>query len=537
MVDKEKNEILLILKKLIENRSDSNSLYEKTFEAVILEEIETIEYFKTHRDNYGRFQIPGDTYERSVIWALADCHAEKTVILFGHHDAVGTSVYGEINALDCENVKAQLKTQLNLSTAAGSDFEKDLCSEEWIFGRGSCDMKAGIAINLDQLRQVTQNHSGVNLLFLSVPDEENQSLGMRCASSLLLKLKEKFKLQYELAILTEPHSRITPETFTVSSGSVGKMMPIIVSKGIPSHSGIAYSGLNSVSIAMEVIKAIELNTEMGDSICKKMTPPPAFLSFKTIKDAYDVTTPEYAVGYFNWLYLKENLAGKFEQLKELCKWSVEDAINQFNYSYNEFLRKQAMPSYQDCMNFDFEILLYDELVEKVMTQCPMNFDHFYQAEKDAHPELNSQDFTANIIMKLMDRLKVNYPMVVIGLLPPFYPVVDSSCYYEDVLKAPLTERLNQMNLELSCDRYFMGISDMSYIKKMKHDPSQIMKHMPLYDRAYQINFDEIEALDIDVIHIGPWGKDLHQKTERVYVKDVVEVVPNLIACILEQISK
>lgn len=532
MVANDKRDVLLLLDKLIKHRSDSFTVHEKAFEAVLLDEIKNLDYFVAHPDHFGASSIAGDDLGRSVIWALHHEKAEKTVILFGHHDTVDASAYGTLEPYDSNSLKLQLSQCSDLP----EDLQLDLDSDEWIWGRGACDMKAGLAIHLQQLKEATQHPKGVNLLWISVPDEEYQSLGMRHATHVLLELKKQFSLNYELALLSEPHQREMDCSLTVSTGSVGKMMPMIVSKGIAGHSGIAYSGLSSVSIAMEVIKAIELNTEMGDTLYKKMTPPPAFLGFKTIKTTYDVTTPEFTVGYFNWLFLKENLKGKFEQLKELCKWSMEDAINQFNYSYNEYLRKQGLPSYEDCMCFDFEILLYDELVEKVVELKGLDVKIEFKQFKEQHFGLDEADLTAAWIMYLMNLLNRNHPMIVIGLLPPFYPVVDSGAYFETHLREPLEKSLQERGNSLITDRYFMGISDMSYMKKMKHDPSDMMKQMPLYQNPYHIDFEAIERLDVEVLHLGPWGKDLHKKTERVYREDVVETIPRLMNVVFNQIK-
>lgn len=522
-----KKEKLSLLYRLINTRSDSGTAYEKQMESIIIKEIEQMPYFQNLPGQFGLAPITDDILGRSVVWALHDIGASKTVILLSHHDAVDLTTYGNLDGLNPDRVKVELKGAL--TNLPESEF-----SDDWIFGRGSCDMKAGIAINLEQLYQSTLSPKGVNLLFISVPDEENQSAGMRFATSLLLSLKEKFQLTYELAILTEPHEREHEKQFTVSTGSVGKMMPVILTKGMPSHSGVAYSGLNSISIAMEIVKAIELNTEMGDSVNKKMTPPPAFLNLYSIRNAYDVTTPEYTVAYFNWLFLKGDLEAKFAQLKELCKWSLEDAINQFNYSYNEFLRKQALPSYCECMEFNFEILFLDELKAKVKDR--IDVDHIYDLLKQENLELPDHEFTILYMKRLLEILDVKHPVVVIGLLPPFYPVVDSDAYFKENLQPSLEAKLKLKGLELNKNNYFMGISDMSYMKPSKFNPTSLLKHMPAYEKSYKLDYDEIEALNVDVLHLGPWGKDLHQRTERVYVKDVVETVPEMMETVFKIIA-
>ena len=57
--------------------------------------------------------------------------------------------------------------------------------------------------------------------------------------------------------------------------------------------------------------------------------------------------------------------------------------------------------------------------------------------------------------------------------------------------------------------------------------------MPDYGKTYDIDF---EAIDIDVIHIGPWGKDLHLKTERVFLQDVTDTVPDLLDVVFSKIA-
>ncbi len=528
MINRENDKSLNLLNRFINTRSDSATEYEHAFENILVDTIKNIDYFRENPDLFGKSDLPNDPLRRGVIWALNDNHAPKTVILFGHHDTVDLSVYGDMDGLNPEVLKSQLKM-------ARTNIPLEQFEGDWLFGRGSCDMKAGLVINLRQLEKATIESPGVNVLFLSVPDEETQSAGMRHAVSVLKTLKERFSLCYELAILTEPHEREHENEFRISTGSVGKMMPVIVTKGMPTHCGFAYSGLNAISITMEIVKAIELNVEMSDTVNQRMTAPPAFLNMYSIKETYDVTTPEFAVAYFNWLYLKGNLTGKFEQLKELCKWSMEDAINQFNYSYNEYLRKQAKPSYSECMNFEFEILLYEELVTRL--KGTTDIEALFRQLRSENETMLPHAFTVLLIRHMIRLLDVPYPIVVIGLLPPFYPVVDSTSYYEEKLKDDFETCLAKQGLSYIKDNYFMGISDMSYLKKMRHDPRAALNQMPLYNLEYQLDFEGISDLDVSVIHIGPWGKDLHQRTERVYIKDVVSTVPNLIDCAFATVSK
>lgn len=46
-----------------------------------------------------------------------------------------------------------------------------------------------------------------------------------------------------------------------------------------------------------------------------------------------------------------------------------------------------------------------------------------------------------------------------------------------------------------------------------------------WGRLYSIPFEDIESLSIPIINIGPWGKDYHKFTERVFIKDVIFNTP------------
>lgn len=495
-------ETLDLLKKLIAVRSDNGTVFEKKFEQTILSIIKNMDYFKQNPNHFGSEVIENDLMGRRIVWAFKNNSSDKTVILFGHYDTVGLDIYQNY------------------------DYDED---EDWLYGRGSSDMKAGLAIQLSLMNSIEGNEYP-NLLLLSVPDEEGMSVGMRNASVLLKKLKNQFDLSYKLAILSEPQQKEDPDVFNVYTGSVGKMLPFIITKGSPSHAGIPFSGLSSVGIMNEIVKAIEFNTEMGDVVDKKMSPPPIFLGIKSMKSNYDVTMPEYTASYFNWLYLKDELEKKMNQLKTLCVWSAEDAINQYNYSYNEFLRKQGLPSYECCHQFEIDVLYFNELLsiasESVDTQALID-----RIISD-HTDSSNQDLSLMITKGLLESIKRQRPMIVIGLLAPFYPVVDSSEYYETEIKDILGKSVAAQNMKLSQEHFFMGISDMSFVKSMKNQNDLIKSLMPV---DFEIHFNVIDELGIEVINIGPWGKDLHRITERVYIPDVVETVPEILSNLLKNI--
>lgn len=473
--------------------------------SVILTEIERCEFFKTNPQFYGRVLIDSDA-NRSIVWALSSSVNTKTVVLLNEHDAF-----------------IQSHSDLN---------HEDALSGDWFFGSGE---NSGLATSLPLLERATLEEFGVNILLISAPKGNLSSNCQKQLKELLISLESTFKLNYEMGITTTPQSRNHLDEFAIGTGSAGKVMPLVVSKGMPVYSSSAYSGINSISIAMEIIKAVELNTEMGDCLDGKMTPPPTFLDLYSIRDNMGKVIPEYTIGSFNWLFLKNRIQDRFEQLRELCKWSLEDAINQFNYSYNEYLRKQGLPSYRECMAFDFEILFLDELESRVSQTVDLG--NLFVQIQDANPKASSQELVAKYVVNLIERANYKHPVVVIALWQPFDPPVESHAYFDAKLKSTMIHHFNENGKKMTIDSYQMGASSFNHLKKTGFDVSATDKWIPSGLMQTHSNYVENAKLDLDILHIGPWVKDLHQKFERVYLKDLTETLPDIYDRIIRTVGR
>ena len=514
------------LRQLIELDSEVLTSGEKHFNEILHKELVQWPYFIKNPEHVGLYSIPQDESQREILWGFVDKGAQKTVIMFGHCDVVTTNNFHDLRSL------AFSPEKLKEAMQAAQIKCDDLNSEDWYFGRGSCDMKAGLAVQLVLLKELSQTEEAYsNVLWLSVPDEENLSAGMRASMKLIQDLKLAFKLDIPLAILSEPYDREEEDTLVTYSGTAGKMMPIIIARGIQTHAGDIYSGFNAVTIMNEIVKAIDLNTEMSDVKYHEMTAPPTFLGYRDLKEGYDVTTPEFVAGFFNWNFLKNNFDQKFNQLKSLCIWSLEDAINQLNYSYNEYLRKQHLPSYQCCKQFDMEVLFLEELYKRL----PETVDprEVAQTMLNQNKFIDDYDFTAKYIKALMEIAKVKGPAVVIGLLPPIYPAVDSTVFFETHLEKIINDVALEMGIKHKLKHYFQKISDLSYCSSDHDDYQALTKNCPGLGLTYALDFEALKKMDMAVVNIGPWGKDLHLKTERVYLPDVVQNVPVVIERILK----
>src|SRR5690606_25013324 len=108
---------------------------------------------------------------------------------------------------------------------------------DYLFGRGIMDMKSGLAIHMALLERASLENWPVNILLMSVPDEEVNSAGMRYGVSKLLDLERQYGLEYVLFLNGEPVFAKSPgdESQYIYTGSIGKIMPSALFYGKETH--------------------------------------------------------------------------------------------------------------------------------------------------------------------------------------------------------------------------------------------------------------------------------------------------------------
>jgi hypothetical protein len=284
-----------------------------------------------------------------LLWAFRDHSSESTVVLYTHYD--GTALESHMDA--------SIDIHYNIL-------------------KSSLDLKRNILMIVDFSHQVSRNE-----IFLLI---------------------DKMDLKVDFIISSEPQHISQTQDYTYYEGAPGRIKPFVLVRGSTYMPEDPFAGLGSIGLMNEIIKAVELNVEMCDSVDKLMVAPPRFIAQK-FEESNGI--PEYGVAVFNWLYLHDALEKRFDQLKTLCTWSAEDAINQYNYSYNEFLRKQGLPSYECCHQFEVPIITLSEL------------------SKDRHLAFDTPDQVLESAKILCPQSSEGQSLVVIGLLPDYVPEYSS----------------------------------------------------------------------------------------------------------------
>lgn len=521
-------------------RSNTNSKEEKNIEEFFLNWFDKVEYFKNNPDYFGLFEIEGDYLGRKVPWCLLKGEGNDTVVFIHHNDVVDTKDYGTFESLCLEPYKLKNAFK-NTHIELPKDMKDDLLSDEWLFGRGVADMKGGGSIQLALIEEYSkdENFKG-NIVLLSVPDEENLSAGMRAGVLKLKELKDKYDLDYKLMLNSEPHQRDDETKSVWYDGSIGKVMPIAYVRGHLAHVGYIYSGLNPINILSEIIRKTELNPNFIEKKGNTVNPPPTWLYHKDRKNIYDVSLPEASSAYMSILPLEKTPKEIMEELKKISMEAFETVARELNESYKQYTSLAEIK--YERIDWEPKVKFYSELYEEALRDSGDDFEvAYFHVMKDVKKKFNSNEIStidaANIIIeKTLDYINDKSPCVILAITPPYYPSTNNMMLGEksekiDEIIDDLKEfSINNFNEEIQVQNYFTGISDLSYVMFVseEEDIDYIEKNMLMWKDVYYIPLEVINEITMPVINIGPWGKDLHKYTERVYKDDLFNKTPMFI---------
>ncbi|SCZ78996.1 M20/M25/M40 family metallo-hydrolase [Acidaminobacter hydrogenoformans] len=538
------DEIEALFYSLMKIQSDTGTSLEKDMSDYIYSWLNQLEYFKEHPHLLSNHTLPGDPYQRAIVWGLVKGNSPNTIILIHHHDVVDIFEYEDLKevALNPDALKKHLK-QKKLSP----EVQTDLADPDWIFGRGSCDMKAGAAVQMWLMERYASEVESFNgsLLFLSVPDEENLSAGMRDAITLLNNLREEHGLNFVTTINSEPIALTAEKRPIFHEGTVGKIMPILYARGKKSHVGDVFAGFNPVWLLSQMHSEIELSSDFSDHYEGEVTPPPAWVYLRDQKAQYDASLPESAVAYFSILTLYTTPGEILDKLKAYAERSFKTCIQKYIESvatYNVYSKEKI-----ERLNIAPRVVTLEELTTMLTVQNGPKFKTLYEtratelSQSVAAGELTLQEATIDMISYMLTQLNDHEPIIVIAFSGPFYPHVTNS-KLKDAAGFSFKERVNQFTeshwgITYESKHYFMGISDLSYtsFSLQNEDIEAVRKNMPGWNILYGIPIEGLKKLSMPVVNLGPWGKDLHKITERVHKVDAFQRLPLLIEHVIDSV--
>lgn len=453
---------------------------------------------------------------RPVVWAMARGRTRRGVLMLSHYDTVGVAEFaslgdprGEAIAFDPGALRSRFLDLAASSPEAVGDALEDVLEEArapgtWLFGRGALDMKSGIAAGVAALRAMVTDRDGLNgsVLFVACPDEEVQSAGMLVALPELVRARDAAKL--DLAGVLNLDFADDP---CVHAGVVGKLRVGLWVLGRPTHVGDPLRGTDAAQLAAAIARHATLSTELVERLDDTATPLPSLLRLRDSKAGYDAQTALEAEVELNVLTLVRPLDDVLERVRSLAAAAAAELAQ----ARAGLRAAHGTPPTRERMR----VLLFHELVAEA-GGLPAD-------EPKRTPSADVADATRERVRRLARAAKLSGPAVVITLLPPFYPAAAPG-------HGPLVAAARRVadRAGLPVRAHYPHISDVSYAAWRSPSEAELARHLPALGREYALPVAAAKALDLDVVNVGPWGREAHGLFERVRADDAFERLPQRI---------
>lgn len=501
-----------LLKRLVEKKSVTGTEGERHFPLFLKQQLEQIDYFKSAESH---IQLVETSDNKNAICALYRTYeTDNTLILMSHYDTVDIQDYGQLSdeAFDCDALMKAYKS----NALFNEQIEADIHSGDYLFGRGVMDMKSGLMMQMSILERATIESWPVNIILVSVPDEEVGSSGMKAATQFLNEWLKSLQLNVTLIMNSEPSFSQIPHdnAHYIYTGSIGKLMPAVMVYGKETHVGEPLKGLSSNYIISRINQEIEYNQTFTEKFKKEFTPLPVSLKMHDLKSEYNVQTPFISSAYYNMFVFKQTAEEILEKFEHVVKRTVSEIKRDLSHIIPE------IP--------DIKVISYETLIQQ---NKDIDVNQFITAAGD-------QERAEQIVNGLLTHNHNNDFTVVIYYAPPYYPAVNSSDdkTVKQIVKYAIKYMDTNHRRKLKKIHYFNGISDLSYVNYQSDlkDAEFYMKQTPGYGMFYNIPFEDMHVLQAPVINIGAFGKDPHQNSERIHIKSVSEEIPEMIAKIIQK---
>lgn len=530
---------------LVNQPSISGTAGERDMADTIVEILKRLDYYKKHPTHIVKVPIPGDREQREAVIALMEGNPESkhATLLLSHFDVVGVDDFGQYKpfAFTPDQLESAIKHEQE--GYLNEDAKKDLNSGDYLFGRGTMDMKAGLAMQLSVLQDFSEAEEFTqNLVLVAVPDEEKLSKGMFAAVSELYQMKQK-GWEFEACICSEPNFSAFPNDYQkyVYTGSTGKLLPFIYCLGRETHVGQPLEGINASVMAAQLAVEMEWSEKFADQALGEKSPSPTCLRIRDLKDSYDVQTPNEAYLLYNVLTLSTQPEEVMEKMVQACKHSSVQI-------YDRLLRLRStqthVTSSLESGTPEPKVFTLEDLYQMGISKFGQDFQQTYQdillEQKDTE---DYSEATLAIARSLSTYFLDRAPFYLVMLQPPYYPHVSLETT-KDAKLLKMVEGLAAFAREefeetIAIKTFFPGLSDVSYCRNSGDQQAyqSLVRHMPLYKNGYDLPLKEINELDIPTLNIGPFGKDAHKRSERLQLSYSTKVAPLLLVYALEAIKQ
>ncbi|WP_249869988.1 M20/M25/M40 family metallo-hydrolase [Oceanobacillus saliphilus] len=520
-----------LLDELVSWKSMTLSEGERQFPAKLRAKLQDLEYFRQFPNHLTTHEA--DLRRKFLTAFYKHPDAKETICLISHFDTVNTEEYGVLEPLATqpEELTKVLKEKLD---EFQEEVREDIESGEFLFGRGTMDMKMGLVMHMSLIEKASVEKWPINLLLLTVPDEEVNSAGMRFAVPVLLELQKKHQFTYKLFLNSEPTFRQDPTDVShyMYTGSIGKMLAASLFYGKETHAGEPLSGMTSPYISSFMTREMEWNDLFKETVFGETTPLPITLQQTDLRLHYSTQTPYRSSALYNIFLMERSVSEAFHLFEKVA----ETAAQKCNASYELICRKHHVEPIGKV-----KVIRYKDLLTYATNKLGEAYIHEVKADIHYNESWDNREKSLRITDKLMIQCQELAPAIIILLAPPFYPAVNSTGNeLVEACTSFITDfAQKKFNLPIKRIHYFNGICDLSYVSYSGSADgwSAFEENTPVWGDSYILPFHEMQELNAPVMNVGPFGYDAHKRTERLNIKNAFEEFPVIMEELIHMVSK
>ena len=524
---------------LTKRRSMNGTSHETSFAEFLRDLIGELPYFRANARDIWIESITHDTLLRGVVVGFVRGQGQRTVVLTGHFDTVDVEDYQELEPWATEPVELAPRIVRRLE-ATGEDPQAldDLKSGRFLPGRGLLDMKSGLAAGLAVLEAFSEqeNRHG-NLLFLAVPDEEDSSIGMRFAASLLSRFAKDQGINLSLVVNLDAlgDEGDGSKGQAVALGAIGKTLLSAYVIGQETHACYPFDGLSASLIAAELVRLIECSPDFAD----RAGPPPSTLAMRDLKGAYSVTTPSRAWCSWNIISHGRKATDILARVTEDAQNSMDELVQHLSCSAE---RLGAVDSFKRFERKQITIFTYESLLRQIETQQPTFRSKLDRITRDisAQTALDLPTRAQKILEHVWREGGLSGPAVVFGFASMPYPATKtlkeiSPLLFDCVVQA-MTEVSNRHRVSIHLSDRLDVIADTSFLGPIDLDDlNAVAANTPIWSSSIRWDTAKAPTPGLPTINAGPWGRGYHRWLERVQIRYAFEVLPDLLTAICHSV--
>lgn len=520
-----------LLCKLVNWKSGTLTKGEVEFAQHLAEELGKLPYFHEHPEQLMLKDV--DRGRSNVLALYKHPGVTETVVLISHYDTVPTEEYGDLEPLACKPVElteAMHSVKDELDDAAKEDLE----SGDYLFGRGTMDMKAGLALHMGLIEKASTEQWPINLLLMSVADEEVNSAGMRYGVNELLELEKEFDLTYTLFLNSEPVFAMAPQdqAHYIYTGSIGKIMPAALFYGKETHVGEPLSGITSSYMSTYLTHRMEWNDTFRETSYGETTPLPVTAMQRDLKNSYSAQTPYRTSAMYNVFTFKQSEEEVFARFEKVAR----DAAAHCMEDYRAMCAREGISPVGD-----IRVMRYEELRQYAIDKFGYDYVDELLAETMLHAEWDVREKSIHMADILLINCQELTPAITLLFAPPYYPAVNSTDdpLIQQCVESVIASASELFDINIQQVHYFNGISDLSYVNYHDQEDGWITyeRNTPIYGETYSIPFQTMKQLKAPVFNVGPFGKDAHKRTERLHMRNAFEEMPVLLEQLIRGLEK